>query len=217
MWSCWGFCLYFCLICYVRLVLLLVRLLMSFVLRQLSPRKQPLLALFPFTWSMSGLIICCCVYLLFCVCVFVCPLEYPFLWENTKWYPSHYFIPSNCAALLWHVGVCQMAQSDIWCHNRKPSIAIDYQSTQQQPFGYVDTFPGLENLLCELLQWIIHNTSWGHRSTKNKSATESTAFSWSSSDWLWWLWISGAQMAQETKSQLLRSPPLFHTRVWGRS
>lgn len=160
-----------------------------------------------------------CVFAVVCVCVCV-PWSICFCEENTKWHPSHYFIPSNYAALLWHVSAREIAPSDIWCHNKKASITIDYQSSQQRR-GFIfchfhpapDTFPALvneKNLLCEALRWIGHNTSSGHRNTKNKSATGTPAFSWSSSGWLWWLGISRAQMVQETKSQLQRSHHCFH-------
>lgn len=83
---------------------------------------------------MSRLIICCCWVCICCVCayVFACLLEHLFLWGNTKGHPSHYFIPSNHDALLWHVSVCEISQRNIWFHNKKALIAIDYQSSQQR-------------------------------------------------------------------------------------
>lgn len=204
--------------------MLLVRWVMSFVLRKLSPGKQLDVFSCIITFHMEHVrdhYLQLCVCFCWCVCVLVCPSEYPFLWENTTWHPSHYFIPSNYAVLFWHVSACQIAQCDIWCHNKKASMTIDYQSSQQRR-GFIscyfhpasDIFPALvneENLLCEPLRWIIHNSSWGHRNTKTESATGTPALSWSSSDWLWWLWLAGAQMVQ-----LQRSPPLFHTCVLGR-
>lgn len=166
---------------------------MSFVLRKLSPGKQLDVSACIITFHMEHvtahhLLLCMCVFAV--VCVFVCPLEYLFLWENAKWHPSHYFIPSNYAALLWHVSACEIAQRDIWCHNKKASIPIDYQSSQQRR-GFIschfhpalDTFPAVsteENLLCEPRRWIIHNTSWVDRNTKTKSATGTPDVSWSS-------------------------------------